>query len=211
MVRTMSEEKNSNITAEIDFLYEMGAFRYLDRTWRQFLGYDFANHAEHTFRTAWIALTIAKHEGGDTEKVLKMALVHDVPESRCGDPHYLSRQYIERNEDLAAEDVFQNTPHYEEMRALLKEYHDRETLESKIVKDADNLDVDFELREQSARGGTLDAKWSGARKEQVYPKLFTETAKKYWQEIYKRDPHDWHWQSPRNRFNSGDWKKKNEG
>ena len=169
---------------DIELLFEVGTFRHLDRIWKQFLNPDVANNAEHTFRVAWIALTLAKYENvKDHGKILKMALVHDLPESRCGDVHYLSRQYVKRNEDLAVEDMFKDSIHESEFRNIWREYEDRKSIESKIVKDADNLDVEFELRELFKQGHTVGSIWKQQRKKNVYPKLYTQSAGKIWNEV----------------------------
>ncbi len=197
-----------NIKRDTELLFEISAFRRLDRIWKQFFGPDVANNSEHTFRVAWIALTIAGYEKGiDTGKLLKMALVHDLVESRCGDTHYLSRQYVEQKEEMAADDIFEDTVHFSEMKDLISEYEKRETLESRIVKDADNLDVNIELKELESKGDALGKEWLKERKEKVYPKLHTDTARRFWDEIAKSDPHGWHRNSARNRFRGGDWKK----
>jgi len=197
-----------SLKRDIELLFEIGTFRHLDRVWKQFLDPSVANNAEHSFRVAWIALTIAKAENaGNHEKILKMAMLHDLPETRCGDVHYISRQYVERKEDEAVKDMFAETVHSKEMEELFREYEKRESIESKIVKDADNIDVEFELREQEAKGHSIGAALRKQREEMVRPhKLYTETAKKLWDEIRKSDPHDWHVLSSKNRFKSGDWK-----
>ena len=189
---------------DIDLLYEIGTLRFVERTWKQFLGPDFANNAEHSFRVAWIALTIAKQEQGvNTEKLLKIALLHDLLETRTGDVNYLSRQYTIRNDELAVQDIFTGTS-FEEMISLFNEYKDKASLEAKIVKDVDKLDVDFELSEQTSKGNNVQ-EWVELR-NQVSEKLYTESAKRIWNEIKKTSPHRWHLNS-RNRFNAGDWKK----
>lgn len=194
-----------NTTRDIEFLFEMGAFRFVERTWRQFLNADFANDAEHTFRVCWIALTLAKYEGvTNTGKVLKMALLHDIAESRTGDVNYLSRQYTERNEDLAIADMLEDTALNEAFTELWREYEARETIEAKIVKDADNLDVDFELAEQARNGISLAADWDATRSE-VGNRLYTESARRLRERIYASNPHDWHMKG-RNRLTSGDWR-----
>src|SRR6185369_12794021 len=100
------------------------------------------------FRVAWIALTLAKHEGvEDNEKILKLALMHDIAESRTGDVNYLTRQYTKRDEIKAFKDLSFGTIHESEISELSKEYEERKSIESKIVKDADTLDVELELRE----------------------------------------------------------------
>lgn len=196
----------NNFKRDVELLYEVGCMRYLQRNWRQFLNADFSNETEHSFRVAWIAMVLAKREGAtDTAKVVKMALVHDVGESRSGDVHYVSRQYTQRDEELAVKDVFAETSLEEEMFTLWHEYEDRQTLEAKIVKDADNLDVEFELKEQEAKGETLRKNWLASR-ERVREMLFTNSAKQLWEEIQNSNPHDWHTLG-RNRFTQGDWKK----
>lgn len=191
---------------DLEFLYEIGSLRFIQRTWRRFLNEDMANLAEHHVRVAWIALTLARYEKvTNTEKVLKMALVHDIAESRTGDVDYLSRQYVERNEELGISDMLQDTVLADEFLQLWHEYEARDCIEAKIVKDADNLDVDLELQEQAARGGSLRDVLSDNRERVGESKLYTETAKRFWQAIRESNPHDWH-HNGRTRLNAGDWK-----
>lgn len=198
---------NMDIKRDIELLFEVGCFRFVSRSWKRFLAPLAANNAEHTLRVAWTALILAKYEkGANLEKILKMAIVHDLPESRCGDVDYLSRQYTERNEKMALEDILKDTSCGKEMAELWQEYEDKKSIEAKIVKDADNLDVELELREFREFGSTLPDNWGKIRKEKVFPKLFTESAKKFWEEINNVNLHDWHLKG-RNRFNTGDWKK----
>lgn len=194
---------------DIELMFEISAFRGMPRAWQHWLGPHTANHAEHSFRTALYALMIAQREGvGDHGRILKMALMHDLPESRCSDVDYLQRHYVTRNEEKAAHDVFEDTSLSKEAADILQEYWDRKTIESKIVKDADMLDVDIELRENIVAGQVaLKRKVDTDRKFGVYPRLYTETAKLLWKEIHKANPHGWHQNSPYNRFNGGDWKK----
>jgi putative hydrolase of HD superfamily len=195
-----------SLKRDLEFLFELGAFRHVQRTWKQFLNPDFQNNSEHSFRVAYIALMIAKYEKVvSDEKITKMALLHDLGESRTGDVHYLSRQYTDRNEKLATEDVFKDTIFGKEMTRLWEEYEDRKTIESKIVKDADNLDVELEIVEQDHRGFDFKKVWHGkqVKKKKI---LYTKTAKILWEKIHKANPHDWH-VNGRNRFNDGDWKK----
>src|SRR6185312_6928138 len=133
-----------NLHGDINFLFEMGNIRFIERMWRRFLHDDFANVAEHHFRVFWIAMVIAANEGGvDTGKIAKLCLLHDITESRTGEVDYISRQYVERKEEMAIRDMLAGTSVENEFFALWEEYEQRETLEAKIAKDADNLDVDF--------------------------------------------------------------------
>ena len=73
-------------TRDIEFLFEVGSLRNVQRGWRQHFGLDVANNLEHTFRVMVLALMIARKEGvKDEEKVMKMALVHDLAETRTVD------------------------------------------------------------------------------------------------------------------------------
>jgi putative hydrolase of HD superfamily len=137
-----------------------------------------------------------------------MAMAHDVAESRTGDVDYLSRQYVQRHEAAALTDMLQDTSLQAEFTQLLEEYEARESLEAKIVKDADNLDVDMELREQASQGHILPDIWKTKHRDHVAAnKLFTNTAKQLYKAITASNPHNWHINAPNNRINGGDWKK----
>ena len=179
---------------DIAFLFEISALRHVDRTWKHFLHAHAANNAEHTFRMLWIALTLIKfHKGSvDHEKVLKLALMHDIAESRTGDVNYISRRYTKRDDDRALSDMSEGTIHEKELQALFHEYEERKTIESKIVKDADNLDVEIELREMEVTGLVLPKEWRRIRNTRVHKQLYTAAAKRMWKEIEKANPHDWH-------------------
>ncbi|MEK7153429.1 MAG: HD domain-containing protein [Patescibacteria group bacterium] len=198
-----------SLDRDLEFLYEIGTLRYIPRMWQRFLRIEGDNLAEHHLRVAWTALFLAKHEKAEnTDKILKMALLHDIAESRTGDVDYLSRQYVIRNEDLGFEDMIEHTALAGELQALHEEYEQRQSIESKIVKDADNLAVDFEMREQADRGIAIMSHpdWQKQRAAMRQDHLFTETAKKVSAAIRDSNPHDWHLNG-RNRYNAGDWKK----
>jgi putative hydrolase of HD superfamily len=189
---------------DMELLYEIGTTRHIARTWHQFCGINFANLAEHTLRVMWIALIIAKHEKADCSKVIQLALVHDLPETRTGDVNYLTRMYVDRKEEIAVEDMLAGTSVKGEIDALWREYKAQESLESWIVKDADNLDCDFELTEQASIGTNFLETLRPTR-EKVFYKLHTETAKHLFKALQSSDPHSWHLGS-RNRLTVGDWK-----
>lgn len=200
-------KKTKTQKRDLEFIYEMGSLRFIERAWKRYLNPDFQNLAEHHLRVAWIALVLANKEGvKNTDKVLKFAIMHDIAESRTGDVDYLSRQYAKRDEDLGMKDILKDTVLEEEFLKLWEEYKDKKTLESQIVKDADTLDVDLELMEQDARGMKVRSIW-GKGRTTVASHFYTKSAKELWKSIQKSNPHDWH-TNGRNRFNDGDWKDK---
>ena len=197
-----------SLKRNLEFLYEIGCLRFIPRSWKRFLNSDFQNLAEHHLRVTWIALVLAKMEGvRNTEKIMKMALVHDIAESRTGDVDYLQRQYVKREEDMGIKDMLNGTLLEEEFLNLWDEYEKRLSVEAKVVKDADSLDVDFELKEQEAKGNPIRKHWRKSRRYAVRERLYTKSAKKIWNLIQTSDPHSWH-TSGRNRYNGGDWAKK---
>jgi len=178
---------------DLEFLYELGSLRNIQRGWRQHLGVDCANDLEHTLRVIWLALIIARMEGVKNEdKIMKMALVHDIAETRVSDHGYVQKVYVEANEEMAALDLFKGTSFDDLHTDVLKEYKARKTIEAKIVKDADNLDIDLELKELEERGSLLPKKWAKFRKLIRQEKLYTDSAKKLWDAIQKSDVDSWH-------------------
>lgn len=199
--------KQPDVNRDIDFLYEIGCLRYIQRTWKQFLNPDFQNLAEHHLRVIWIALMIAAYEKNvDTAKVMKLALVHDIAESRTGDVNYLQRQYVKRMEEQGLNDMLAGTSLVEEFSELWHEYEQRQSLESRIVKDADILDVEFEIKEQAARGHDFGPGWAEIRDHVTEKELFTESAKQLYRSLRQSHPHEWH-NKANNRYRVGDWKK----
>jgi putative hydrolase of HD superfamily len=189
----MTDQSQPSVSRDIDFLYEVGTLRYAIRTWSQFLNPNCQNLTEHLFRVVWIALVIAKHEGvTDTAKIIKMAMIHDVSESRSVDVNYVSRQYADRHEEAALADTLEGTVLSEEFLPIWEEYEKRESLESKIVKDADHLDVDLELKELEAMGNKLGNALYSSREKALESRFFTQTARNMWKEIQHSDPHHWH-------------------
>ena len=196
---------------DLELLFELGCIRFIKRAWSQFLGPNFANLAEHHFRVAWLAMLLAKMEKKpvNMEKILKMALVHDISESRTGDVHYISRQYTKRDEHKAIKDILKDTGLEKEMLEIWNEYEGRKSLEAKIVKDADWLDVDLEIQEQKASGRVHMKAWAENR-QQMHKIFLTDSAKKIVKLIQKSNPTDWY-RNARDRFKEGDYKKIMDG
>lgn len=192
------------IERDIEFIHEIGSLRLLHRTWRQFFLPHVANVSEHTFRVIWIALFLAKKENvTDTKKVIEMALVHDIVESRTNDVNYLSRQFVTRDEKSAIDEMLSDTA-IADFKQIFLEYRKMDSIEAKVVKDADNLDVDFEINEHISMGNCGTAKFKQLRKA-VYNRLHTRSAKEFWKSLRESDPHAWHLNAS-NRINAGDWK-----
>lgn len=178
---------------DIELLYEIGTLRNVPRGWRQHLGMDCASDLEHTIRVAWLALMLARREGAtDEAKILKMALSHDIAETRTSDLSYVQKVYIpDSHEPDAIRDMFTGTS-MSDFIEVTHEYETRQSIEAKIVKDADNLDIDLELKELAEQGSALPAKWQHFREKIRAEKLYTNAAKEFWDAIQASDPSSWH-------------------
>lgn len=182
---------------DLEFLYELGSMRHVQRAWRQHLATDCANDLEHTLRVLWIALAIARREQvGNEEKIMKMALIHDIAETRVSDLSHLQKQYVQTNEERAIHDLFLGTS-FADFVSVAKEYKKRKCIEAKIVKDADHLDIDIELKELEERGHAIPKKWKANRTFVRKQKFATKTARRLWDQIQKSDPSSWYFATAR--------------
>lgn len=87
----------------------------------------------------------------------------------------------------------QNTSLEKEAKVLFKEYNDRKSLEAKIVKDADNIDVDLELKELARIGDSAAVSYQKGHRPTIRAKKFyTQTAKRMYDEIKNTDINTWH-------------------
>lgn len=178
---------------DIEFLFELGSMRNVQRAWRQQFGVNVANNNEHAFRVAFIALILARAEGvKDEEKIMKMALVHDLEESRTADHSRFHKPYVNINKEKASKGIFKDTSLYNLYEDVIKEYEKRESIESQIVKDADRLDIDFELKELEERGHKIPDKWFESRKSTQHKALYTDSAKELLDLLKDVDVSDWY-------------------
>jgi putative hydrolase of HD superfamily len=144
-----------------DFLFEAGMLKRTPRTGWQFLGSGDESVAEHVFRAALIAYSLARLEEGvvDADRVVRMALFHDLPEARTGDLNYMNQKYVRADETRAAADQTAGLPFGEEIAGLIEEFAAQETPESRLVRDADNLEMLLQLKEHHDVGNRNAAEW----------------------------------------------------
>lgn len=172
----------------INFFFELGMLKKTPRSGFQFLGSGSESVAEHSFRTAMIGFALARMDPGvDPYRVIRMCLVHDLPEARTGDRNYVNKRYVKVDETGAIADLADSLPFGDELKDLLKEYRDSETAEAKLVHDADQLDLIVELKEQNDLGNSYAAKWIHFARQ----RLNTPIAKQIAEQILTTDSTDW--------------------
>jgi putative hydrolase of HD superfamily len=154
----------------------------------QFLDGGSESVAEHVYRTTMIAWVLARLDGtADTEKVLRLALAHDLPEARTGDLNYVNQKYVSANEALAAEDMTRGLPFGEELRELMAEYREETSPEAILTHDADQLEMLFELKEKLDSGCQAAEDWTSF----VLRRLRTDAAKELAGKILEGDSASW--------------------
>ncbi len=190
-----------DLNEDINLIYEIGAWRNIRRLWEQhFHDGHMENDVEHSFRVMWIALVLARHEGGaDEHKIMKMALVHDLAEIRCGDQSIVQKLYIKADEESAVSDTLSRTS-LNDFIKIHEEYKLRQSKEAKIVKDADNLEPDFELQERKETGSKLAEYWIKNQRPAVKEKLYTVSAKKLFDTLNSGEVSAHTWFLRKNKF-----------
>lgn len=171
-----------------DFLYEAGMLAKTPRSGFFFLGSGEQSVAEHINRVCYIGFVLASLDpDADMSKVLKMCLLHDLPEARVSDLNYVHQKYNDRHEDRALQDSLSALPFKEGMKAVFDEYEKRESAEAKIAKDADNLEWIISLKEQVDIGNKRAESWIPS----AVKRLKTDGAKKLAEKILEIDSDHW--------------------
>lgn len=144
----------------VRFLFEGNI---LKRTWRTgyaFLGQGRESVAAHTFGVMLMAFTLAREEEDiDELKLLKLCLIHDLPEARTGDANAVHKRYVTRHEDLAISHMTKGLDWGEELTALFQEFQQRSSKEAILAHDADQLDMILSLKMHLDTGSEDALRW----------------------------------------------------
>jgi len=144
----------------VEFLFEAGMLKKTPRTGFQFLGSGAESVADHSFRTTVLGYVLATMENGaDIDKTVRMCLFHDLPEARTGDHNYVNKKYVAVNEEKAILDQTRDLPFGGDIVNLTHEFNAANTLEARIAKDADQLDLILELKVQLDSGNPNAKEW----------------------------------------------------
>ena len=172
----------------VEFLFEVGMLKRTPRSGWQYLDGGSESVAEHVFRTTMIAFVLARLDGTvDTDKVLRLALVHDLPEARTGDLNYVNQKYTTADEARATRDMTAHLPFGAELEELIAEYRAEESPEVIIAHDADQLELLLELKEKMDSGCQAAEEWTPF----VLQRLRTNTGRQLAQKILDGDSASW--------------------
>ena len=171
-----------------NFLFEVGMLNKTPRTGFQFLGSGKESVAEHILRTIFIGYALCKLEPDVDEcRVLKICLMHDLPEARTGDMNYVSKKYVTVDEKKAVRELTDTLIFGDDIKGAIDEFNGKETRESLLAHDADQLALILQLKEYGDLGNKYSKEWI----EFALKRLHTDTAKKLADKILKTDSSAW--------------------
>lgn len=182
----------SRISRLVDFLFEAGMLRKTPRTGYQFLGSGSENVAEHSFRTALIGYVLANMAGANPEHTAMLCLIHDFHEARTGDFNYVNSIYNTSRQRLAVEHTLKGTGLTEKLLPLWDEQEEEVSLESRLAKDADQLDLILNLTEEKNLGNPYAEKWL----KSALLRVTTPYGKELAATIVETDHTDWWFKGP---------------
>ena len=116
--------------------------------------------ADHSYSMAIMGMVISDLKHYNSEKILKMILLHDLAESKIGDytPGQISKIEKHELENNAFEDIVKNLP--ETIRSnyveIWNEYQKENSTESKIVHQIDGLEMVLQAKMYQKEGSLED-------------------------------------------------------
>lgn len=177
-----------------DFIFEASTLKNLQRTGWQILGEGKESVAEHSFMVSVISYALVKLFDADMKKVLLMSLFHDFSESRIGDIYKLADLYVRADSEKAFSDAFSNFSD-DELVEITKEYENGETMEAKIVHDADTLALCVELKKMMENGNKNAKEWYNANLK----RLKLDKSKEVLKEMTESNSQNW-WKREREKI-----------
>jgi putative hydrolases of HD superfamily len=114
--------------------------------------------ADHSYRTALMAMVYSDARGLDTARVLKMALIHDLPEAIVGDsiPGERTKKRKLKLESTAMKEILEKMPPAQrrEYGMIWQEFNSGESEEALLVRQVDKLEMAVQASEyRSAHQG----------------------------------------------------------
>ena len=134
--------------------------------------------ADHSYSMAIMGMVISDLQNYDSEKIIKMILLHDLAESKIGDhtPDELSKEEKKKLENNAFNEIIKNLPDLIKLQYLQiwQEYQEKNSQESNIVHQIDKLEMALQAKIYEKDGHSKDKREAGveaAKMDITDPKL----------------------------------------
>jgi len=190
------KKAKKDFQAIANFIFEAGILSKTPRSGLWFLGTGEQSVSEHLLRTAYIAYALAYlTPKADRNKIVLMAIFHDLGEGRTSDLNYVHQRYGRLSESHAIDDLAKTIPFGPEIKKLYQEEQARTSLEARLTKDADQLEWLATMREEEMKGNAKAKKWA----EITFRRLKTSAGKKIGSFLMKTHPDGW-WFNEKDRW-----------
>ena len=152
----MENNADQNLLDLVKFLEISGILKQTQRTgWVDIGVCTPESVADHTFRTAVLCMLYSDLNNLDTTKMLKMALIHDLPEAVIGDlmPSQKTAK-TKKDEKDAICDILGLLPEKQraEYFAIWTEYEQGKTKEAKAAQQLDKIEMVIQAKEYEKMG-----------------------------------------------------------
>ena len=181
----VQEGKMKNIA---NLLFIARILKDIPRSGYHFLGAGKESVAEHSFSITFIAFIMSQMiPEVNSEKLITMCLVHDLPEAKTGDLNYVQKKYVIADESKAIEDITKNLPFGSSIADLINEFNLAQSIEAKLAHDADQIALILDLKALADIGYNPPKKWLPA----ALKRLKTKIGKNIAESIIKTEWDEW--------------------
>ena len=154
----MDNLTDSSIINLIKFLEILGFLKRIKRTgWVDVGIYEPESVADHIFRTTFLCMIYADINSINPMKMIRMALIHDIPEAVIGDlmPSQKNKKTKQEEKNVILK-IFELLPDKtrEKYFRVWKEYQDGLTREAKAVRQIDKIEMALQVKEYEKLGLT---------------------------------------------------------
>lgn len=171
-----------------ELILEACFLKHLPRSGYQYLGAGKESVAEHVYMTTVIAYVLARMvPDADPYRLVTMCLFHDLAEARVGDLNYVQKQYVSADEVKSLGHTLDGIPFGADIGALIQDFNDKQTLESHLAHDADQLALLVDLKSLEDVGYKTPRSWL----PHVENRLKTKAARQLAETLLKEDWDGW--------------------
>lgn len=172
MKKNLTKKRVNDI---LDFILSSGYLKGVKRTGWVIKGVENVESvADHTWRVALLAMLLADNFGLNKEKLVSMALIHDLGETGIGDIKWeigarviASQEDKHRDEEKSVRGMIDGLEDSDSLFALWREFNNQRTPEAKFLKQLDKLEMVFQALEYQQAGypsNIFDEFWENAEK-----------------------------------------------
>jgi 5'-deoxynucleotidase YfbR-like HD superfamily hydrolase len=183
-------ERDQVLSGVAAFLFELGHLKNLSRAGWLLLGIAQPETvAGHCFRAGAVGIALAALEGADAGRTAALCILHDSHQTRTGDIHPVMRAYVTTAVPQAVtahQTAAMPSAVAKIFQDLVAEYEAGQTLESRLARDACQIEALLQATEYQVQGHDIQT-W----RESSTAALQTGSARQLARAIGSADPYHW--------------------